>query len=161
MNPPSIERMNPRDVARATALTGRFHDVVTGAGKVLHGRDLEPRDAGSLGWARDLLEVAGSKDVVLSMPSAQQLSGPGSAVLALRRAARPEGGDPDEALAELRDCLDDALRGKRDEHTLAAMESLRDLFSLVSRFFLQAEITAQSERGSGRLWALSTTTSRL
>lgn len=159
MNLPSTERMNPRDVAKATALSGRFHDVVTGASKVIHRRDLDERDDASLRWARELLEVAGSKDVLLSMPSAQQLTGPSNAVLALRRAARPDGGDPDQALAELRAGVDDALRGRRDERTLSAMESLRNLFSLVSRLFLQAEVSTQSEQGSRRSWALSATTS--
>jgi hypothetical protein len=157
---PSSERANPRDVAKATAIGGHFHDVVIGASKVLHAQELDRQDEDSLRWARDQLREAASREVIFTMPSVNQLTGPGNAVLALRRAARPNGGDPDDALSDLCARVDDVLRGKRDEPVLEAMRSLRRLFSLVSRLSLQTEISSQGDLAPGQSWALSTTTSR-
>jgi hypothetical protein len=155
---PSSERVNPRDVAKATAIAGCFHDVVVSASKLLHDGTLDSKDRASLRWARGLLEAAASKDVMLSMPSAQELTGTTNAVLVLRRAARPDtGDDPDSTLLALRDAIDDALRGQGNERLAPALESLRELFSMVSRLALQAEVVAQGEQAGGS-WPPSTTT---
>lgn len=152
------ERANPRDAARAMTTSGRFHDVVVAASKVMHSQELEDRDMASLRWARDQLREAGSKDVIFAMPSANRLTGPRNAVLALRRAVRPSGGDPGDTLNDLRAEVDAVLRGKRDQPAIEAMQSLRQLFSRVSRFLLQTEIASHDDSIPGRLWALSTTT---
>jgi hypothetical protein len=161
MSLPSSDRVNPREMARAAATKGQFHDVVVAASKALHNADLDERDIASLRWARELLDQAGSSDVLFAMPSAQQLAGPGAVVLALRRAAVPSGGDPEQGLRHLRQGLGGALKGRRDEGALEAMRALRDLFSAISRLSLTAELVRQSERTAGSSWALSATTSRL
>jgi hypothetical protein len=154
------DRASPREIAEATAMSGHFHDVVVGASKVLHGQALEAQDKAALRWAQELLEMAASTDVLLAMPSAQQLAGPGNAAIALRNAARPEGGDPDETLDALRRGLANLIRGHRDDAVLSAMDMLREVFSHVSRLSLQAEVVAQREEGSEKPWALSATSSR-
>lgn len=161
MSLPSTERSNPRDVARAATLAGQFHDVVVSASKVLHGHQLEKADRASLLWARDLLASARQVDVMPAMPSANQLAGPGSTVVALRRAAGPDGGDPDTALKSLVEGVTAALRGRRDKDIVETMESLRRLFALVSRLALQSEVLAQSEPRHGRTWTPLTPTSSL
>jgi hypothetical protein len=158
MKLPFAERTSPRDIARAAAISGRLHEVVTSASKVLHGRELGPEDKDALRWARELLEIAASTDVVLAMPSAGHLAGVGNAAVAVRKAARSDGGDPNEALATFQKGLNDALKGRRDDPTLSAMADLRDVFSLVSRLSLEAEVVRES---SEKPWALLLMTSRL
>jgi hypothetical protein len=157
---PFTERTSPREIAEATAMSGHFHEVVISASKVLHGRELDTQDQGALEWANELLEIAASADVMLAMPSAQQLAGPGNAAIAVRNAARPDGGDPDETLNVLRSGLQEAIRGRRNDAVISAMDTLREVFSAVSRLSLQAEVVAQREEGSEKPWALSPTSSR-
>jgi hypothetical protein len=157
---PFTERTSPREIAEATAMSGHFHEVVIGASKVLHGHALEAQDETALRWAHELLEMAASTDVLLSMPSAQQLAGPGNAAIAVRNAARPDGGDPDETLDALRRGLAKLGSGHRDDDVLSAMDMLREVFSHVSRLSLQAEVVAEREEVSEKPWALSATNSR-
>jgi hypothetical protein len=160
MSLPSADRIDPREVAKATAMSGRVHDVVVGASKVLHKQTLDARDTESLRWARGLLKSAASKDVVMAMPAAQELAGSGNVVMVLRRAVTPDDdANLDQVFSQLGKAVDQALRGDRTEDVIAGVESLRQLFSAVSRFGLQAEVVAQSERPSSRSWAPSTTTS--
>jgi hypothetical protein len=140
-------------------MSGHFHEVVTSASKVLHGRELDAGDQAAFRWAGELLDIAAESDVILAMPSAQQLTGPGNAAVAVRNAARPDGGDPDDTLEILRKSLGDVLAGRRDDAVLAAMGTLREIFSLVSRLSLQAEVVTERTQGADKPWALSATTS--
>ena len=118
MSSPGSEPTNARQAAISATATGRFHDVVIGASKVLHEVDLDDRDRDALRWALAMLNSAVSANVIFAMPSSQQLATSGTTVLALRRAARSTDGDADVALARVRDGLDAALGGQRDAATM-------------------------------------------
>lgn len=158
MTSPFSDRVSPRDAARAAAIRGRFHDVVVAASKAIHEQSLDERDRAALSWASDMLTAASSKDVLLAMPSAQQLSGPGNVILAIRRAATSNGDDPSDAINQVTHGVAEVLDGQRSKSALDAMESLRTIFSLISRLALQSEVAAQGERGSRNRWAPLTTT---
>ena len=154
-----MERTSPRDVARATAASGHFHDVVIAASKVLHDAPLAEEDRTSLRWARDVLNRASTRTVLLHMPSARQLAGDGTLAAAIREAARPDGGSPEKPLREIRRSIDRCLRGTRDDSVTASMQKLRELFAAVSRVALQADVLSQGEPPTPEPWTHSTTTS--
>jgi hypothetical protein len=161
MSLPSGDRMNPHDAAKAAAMTAEIHDVVISASKALHGQPLDERDTRALRWAREVLKLAESSDVMITMPSAQQLSGIGDAVVALRRAARSADEDPAPGFSELGKSVDAVLGGTPVEGSEGAMSSLRDLFALLSRVLLQTEVMRHGEEPSKRPWELSRTSSSL
>jgi len=161
MSSPFSDQLSPRDAARATAVRGRFHDVVVAASKVLHDQEVDNRDRAALEWASEMLVASESKDVLLAMPSADQLSGPGNVVLAIRRATKRDGDDPGEAIKELNRGVADVISGQRSPHALHAMESLRTVFSLISRISLQREVVSQGDPNSRDRWAPWTMTSSL
>jgi hypothetical protein len=140
-------------------MTAEIHDVVISASKALHRQQLDERDIRSLKWARGLLELAESSDVIIAMPSAQQLSGPSNAAIALRRAAHSGDKDAAPAFTELRKSVNAVLRGAPAEEAEDAMRSLRDLFALLSRALLQTEVMRHGEEPSKRPWELSKTSS--
>ncbi len=156
----TADRLNPHDVAAAAAMSSRLHDVVRAASKALHDEDLLKQDKSALRWARDLLKEASSREVLLTMPSAQELTGVGSVIVVLRRAARPDGDDdPGVALSQLQKAITDALRGKRDDAVRRGLGALRALFSLASQRSLQTEVLRESERDPSQVWDISGTTS--
>jgi hypothetical protein len=154
---PSIERTSPRDMARATAASGHFHDVVIAASKVLNDAPLAEADRASLRWARGLLNRASTRTVLLHMPSARQLAGDGTLTAAIREAAQSDGGGPEKPLRELRRSIDRCLHGTRDDSVTASMQKLRELFAAVSRLALQADVLSQAEPPSPEPWTHSTT----
>lgn len=158
---PSADRTNPRDAARSAAMTAQIHDVVVSASKVLHRQPLQPPDTKALKWASGVLKLAESSDVLITMPSAQQLSGPGNAAIALRRAARSGNADALAGFAELRKKVDGVVRGAAPDGVDDAMTALRDLFALLSRALLQTEVMRHGEEPSKPLWELSKTSSNL
>ena len=157
MSLPSTERTSPRRVAYAAAESGRFHDVVIAASKVLHEAQLDAADRAALKWARVLLDKAESSTMVVGMPSATQLAGDGTVMAAIRRAAQPENGSPDEPLRHLRVAIDACLSGKRGADVTAAMGALRELFAMVSHLALQADVLSQGEPPAPTSWGLWTT----
>lgn len=161
MTSPFSDQLSPRDAARATAVRGRFHDVVVAASKVLHDQQVDERDRGALKWASEMLVASESKDVLLAMPSAEQLSGPGNVVLAIRRATKKDGDDPGEAIKQLSRGVTDVIGGQRSPSALHAMESLRAVFSLISRLSLQTEVVSQGDPDLRDRWAPWTRTSTL
>jgi hypothetical protein len=152
MSLPFSEPRNARQMAAAATTTGRIHDVVVGASKLLHGAKADDRDRAALRWALQMLDSAASKDVVFAMPSSQQLATTGTTVSALRRAARSTSGNTDAALAQVRDGLRAALRGRRDARTMEAVSELSGLFAVVSRIVLQSEVLAHGERDDDEAW---------
>jgi len=154
---PFHERANPRDLAQSAAVAGRFHEVVVGASKALHGQSLDARDKTALRWADSMLNIAAERDLVV-MPSADQLQGSASAVSIIRRAVQPDS-DATPTLSALRRGIHHVLRGRHSDEDLASMEALRDLFSMVSRLALQADVLAEGETSAHGSWALLTTTS--
>jgi hypothetical protein len=158
---PSNERVSPRDIAWSAVASGRFHDVVIAASKVANNVPLAEADTSSLRWARQLLASAAGRTMVLKMPSAQQLAGTGTLAAAIRRAAKPEGGNPDEPLRELRTSIDKYLKGNRDEAVTTNMLAVRDLFAYVTRVGLQADVLSQGEPPAAGPWLVSTTNSLL
>jgi hypothetical protein len=141
-------------------MSSRLHDVVRAASKALHDDALVKADRDALRWARALLKEASSREVLLAMPSAQELTGVGSVIVVLRRAARPDDGEePEAALAQLQKAITGALRGARDDVVLSGLEALRSLFSRVSRRTLQNEVLRESERDPGQVWDISGTIS--
>jgi hypothetical protein len=161
MTSPFSDQLSPRDAARATTVRGRFHDVVVAASKVLHDQNVDERDRAALKWASEMLVASESKDVLLAMPSAEQLSGPGNVVLAIRRATKTDGDDPGETIKELNRGVADVIDGQRSPNALHAMEALRTVFSLISRISLQREVVSQGDPSSRDRWAPWTTTSSL
>ena len=161
MTAPFSDRLSPRDAARAATVRGRFHDVVVAASKVLHAQEVDERDRFALKWASEMLIASESKEVLLAMPSAEQLSGPGNVVLAIRRATKQDGDDSGEAIRELSRGVSEVIEGQRSPDALQAMESLRAVFSLISRISLQAEVVSHGDPNSRDRWAPSTTTSLL
>lgn len=153
MSLPSSEPRNPRHTASVTIASGRFHDVVIGASKLVHGVRLETRDIEALRWAQEVLDVAAETDVAFEMPSSNQLADVGATALALREAAARA---PD-ALADVRDQLTAALRGDRGQSVTSCMVVLQELFSTVSRIALQAEVQAKDDREADQAWASLTT----
>ena len=158
MTLPAADRTNPREVARSVAVAGRFHDVVVAATRVLHGEQLDKDDRKALRWAKDLLDAAASQDVIVAMPSAQQLAGPSNPILILRQAAGTEGGDRDQALADLQQATGAIIRGKRDKALMPKVESLRTVFAIVSRMVLREELATEGQQPSGGSWPPSLTT---
>jgi hypothetical protein len=158
MSSPFSEPTNARQAAVSATATGRFHDVVIGASKILHKVELDDRDRDALRWALKMLKSAVATNVIYAMPSSQQLATSGTTILALRRAARSNDGDADVALARVHDGLDAALSGRRDAATMDAVAALRVLFSVVSRFALQSEVVSHGERRGNPAWPVSTTT---
>lgn len=144
MSLPLPDSRDPKQAAAATMSAGRFHDVVVGASKVLHGADPDERDTDALRWALDLLHSAASVDILFAMPSSQQLATGGGTVSAIRRAARSS--ESEVALDRVRDGLEAALKGRRNDDVADSMAGLRMLFAIVSRIALQAEVLRASER---------------
>lgn len=144
MSLPLPDHRDPKKAAASTMFAGRFHDVVVGASKLLHGTDLDERDTDALRWALDVLHSAASTEVLFAMPSAQQLATGGATVSAIRRAARSA--QSEVALDRVRDGLEAALKGRRDDEVVQSMAGLRMLFAIVSRIALQAEAQRASER---------------
>ena len=158
MTLPAADRTNPRELARSVALAGRFHDVVVAASRVLHGEELNKEDRKALRWAKQLLDAAASTDVIVAMPSAQQLAGPSNPILILRQAAGEPGDDREQALTELRNAVRAIVRGDRDEDLMPKVESLRTVFAIVSRMVLREELATQGQQPSGGSWPPSLTT---
>jgi hypothetical protein len=159
MSLPSTEGTSPRQIASAATASGRFHDVVIAASKVIHGSSLSDADRAALRWAIGLLDAARRRTMVLEMPSAQQLATEGTFAAAIRKAARPPDGNADDSLRELRQGVDKCLRGDKGEDGVAAMQALRELFTVVARLALQADVLSQGEPSPAGSWALSTTNS--
>jgi hypothetical protein len=152
---PSSEPRNPRHMAAVTVVTARFHDVVVSASKLVHGARLEQRDVRALEWAQEMLNVASETDVVFDMPSSTQLATVGAPVLALKEAAAAS--NESEALSNVRDQLEAALQGKRNQLVIDHMIILQQLFSTVTRIALKSEVQTKTEREADQTWALSTT----
>ncbi len=144
MSLPLPDSRDPKQAAAITMSASRFHDVVVGASKLLHGTDPDDTDTAALRWALDLLDCAASTEVLFAMPSSQQLATGGGTVSAIRRAARSP--ESEVALDRVRDGLKAALNGRRDDEVAQSMAGLRMLFAIVSRFSLQAEVQRASER---------------
>jgi hypothetical protein len=159
MSLPSTERTSPQDIARAAAALGRFHDVVIAASKLVHDLALTDADLASLRWARGLLAMASGQATVSDMPSSQRLAADGTLAAAIRRAARPDGGSPDEALRQLSQGIDKCLKGDRGEAVTDTMLALREVFTLMSQLALQADVLSQGETPAPGPWAHSTTSS--
>ena len=155
---PAADRTNPREVARSVALAGRFHDVVVAASRVLHAEQLDKDDRKALRWAKSLLDAAARRDVIVAMPSAQQLAGPSNPILILRQAAGEQGDDRDQALADLRNATGAIIRGERNADLMPKVESLRTAFAFVSRIVLREELATQGQQSSGGSWPPSLTT---
>jgi hypothetical protein len=156
---PTGERANPREIARSVALSGQFHDVVAATSKVLHGQDLAKDDRESLRWAKRMLQAAASDQVMVTMPAAQELLGPFNPILTLRKAGGPSDADRKSAFRELERGVTRIIRGERDEDTCRAADSIRLIFSMVSRMALQAELAAQGDNPPSGSWPTSLTTS--
>lgn len=144
MSLPLPDYRDPKKAAATTMFGSRVHDVVVGASKLLHGTDPDESDTDALRWALDLLDCAASTDVLFAMPSSQQLATGGATVSAIRRAARSS--KSEVALDRVRDGLEAALEGRRDDEVAQSMAELRVLFALVSQISLQAEAQSASER---------------
>lgn len=144
MSLPLPDYRDPKKAAATTMFDARFHDVVVGASKLLHGTDPDESDTDALRWALELLDRAASTDVLFAMPSSQQLATGGATVSAIRRAARSS--KSGVALDRVRDGLEAALKGRRDDEVAQSMDGLRVLFAIVSRISLQAEAQRASER---------------
>ena len=161
MTLPSGDRANPRDIARSVALSGQFHDVVAATSKVLHEQDLTKEDRESLRWAKQMLQAAASDQVLVTMPAAQELLGPFNPILTLRQAGGPSDADRKSAFRDLERGVTRIIRGERDDEALSAADSLRLIFSMVSRMALQAELAAQGDNPPSGSWPISLTTSPL
>ena len=159
MSLPSTERTSPREIASAAAASGRFHDVVIAASKVLHGTSLTETDRAALRWARELLNAATGPTSVLAMPAARHLAAEGNFAAMLRQAARPADGSPDEPLRSLRQGIDACLTGAREERVLATMARLRELFVFLARLILQADVQLQGEPPRPEPWTQLTSSS--
>jgi hypothetical protein len=159
MTPPaSRDRLNPKEIAAGAATAGRFHDVVVGASRAIHGQELRERDRESLKWAKTLLQSAG-EGAVISMPSAKELCGSSNPVLVVRRAAAPSAGDdPDVRLQKLSGDITKVLRGGRSDELIHSLEALRTIFSMVSQMSLRSEVVARSSQTAGGSWLPSLTT---
>lgn len=144
MSLPVPDYRDPKKAAAITLSAGRFHDVVVGASKLLHGTDPDKNDTDALRWALELLDSAASTEVVFAMPSSQQLATGGGTVSAIRRAARSS--EAEVALDRVRDGLEAALKGHRGEEVAQSMAGLRMIFAVVSRISLQTEAQRASER---------------
>jgi hypothetical protein len=143
MSLPLPDSHDPKQAAATTMSAARFHDVVVGASKLMHGTEPDENDTAALRWALDLLDSAASADVLFAMPSSQQLATGGATVSAIRRAARSS--DSEVALDRVRDGLKAALKGRRDDEVAQSMAGLRMLFAIVSRIALSAEVQRASE----------------
>jgi hypothetical protein len=143
-------------MASVMIASGRFHDVVVSASKLVHGTQLEQRDIKALRWAQEVLNVAAETNVVYDMPSSSQLANVGPTAVALKKAADA---DAPGALSNVRDQLAAALRGDRSQAVISCMATLQQLFSTISRIALQAEVQAKDKREADQPWASLTTTS--
>ena len=144
MSLPLPESHDPKQAAVGTMSVGRLHDVVVGASKLLHGADPDENDTVALHWALDLLDSAASTDLLFTMPSTQQLATGGGTVLAIRRAAHTA--ESEVALDRVRDGLEAALNGQRNDEVTKSIAGLRMLFAIVSRISLHAEVLSAGER---------------
>jgi hypothetical protein len=159
MSLPPPDLRDPTQAARTTVSAARFHDVVVGASKLLHGTEPDDSDNDALRWALELLDSAASTDVLFAMPSSRQLATGGGTVSAIRRAARSS--KSELALDRVRDDLEAALNGRRDDQVVQSMAGLRMLFTIVSHIALQTEVQRASERETDPWPPRSTPVSRL
>jgi hypothetical protein len=140
---PQVDRLNPRDLARSTATSGAFHDVVVGTSKVIHGQPVTDVDARALEWARALIERAGDRDVMYAMPSTAQLEGADEAIIALRRVAKPETEDRGASpFDDVKAAVEAALQGDRTPEVIDSISKLRTLFAAVAEIALRSEVAA-------------------
>lgn len=158
MSPPvTRDRLNPKDIAANATAAGRFHDVVISASRALHEQELRPKDRDSLEWARKVLQSAG-EGMVGAMPAAKALVGSADPILVIRKAALSSANDDlDSRLRGLSKDIPKILAGGRSDHLIQSLESLRTIFSMVSRMSLNTEVVAESSHADGS-WPPSMTT---
>lgn len=156
---PATDIANPRELAAGATVSARFHDVVAGLTKAIHGAALSKEDEDALRWAKKLLSSAGAKSTVVTMPSAHELSNQANPVLFVKRAVGPVAGeDPEQGLRKMSKDLDAVLRGQRNDELSESLNTVRTIFSMVSQMTLGANVSKSSEQTPVRVWPDLTTT---
>jgi hypothetical protein len=161
MSPLTFARENPRDIAEQATVAGQIHDVVVGASKAIHNKRLDEDDVLALRWAEDVLSAVASKQAVVTMPSATELSGPVDPVGVLRRIATDPSTDedPSELFQHLSSAISSVLDGKRNDQLTKALESVRTVFITVSKTLLGAEVATRADQVFDGTWLHSMTNS--
>lgn len=161
MSPLTFERENPQDIAERATASAQVHDVVVSTSKAIHNKPLQEEDMVNLRWAEDVLSAAASRQAVITMPSAAELSGPFDPVGVLRSfAAGPTSEeDPSELFNDLSKAISSIIDGQRSVELIKALESVRTAFLTVSKMLLSAEVAARTDQAFDGTWLHSMTNS--